>query len=43
MKALKLQEQITDFPYQLTNKRLKMDGLELLNHIPDRNYKGLFF
>ena len=43
MKALKLQEQITDFPYQLTNKRLKMDGLELLNHIPDRTIKACFF
>jgi site-specific DNA-methyltransferase (adenine-specific) len=31
------------FPYHLTNKRLKMDGLELLKQIPECTVKACFF
>jgi site-specific DNA-methyltransferase (adenine-specific) len=32
-----------DFPYYLTNQRLKMNGLDLLNQIPDCSIKACFF
>jgi site-specific DNA-methyltransferase (adenine-specific) len=32
-----------NFPYALINKRLKMDGLELLNQIPKFSIKACFF
>ena len=34
---------IQNFPYNLINKRLKMDGLELLNQIPELSIKACFF
>src|SRR5262249_49030441 len=33
----------TGFPYELTNRRLKMNGLELLAKIPPSTVKACFF
>ena len=34
---------LSDFPYHLTNQRLKMDGRDLLNQIPKATIKACFF